>query len=77
MSSFDSVYGPYDGSKEAKDLGWEIFDRSKLVGFDGTASKSAHPMNEILELELEILLVLLNRTATAITMQSQLRRLRI
>lgn len=64
MSFFDSVYGPYDGSKEAKELGWEIFDRTKLVGFDGTVTKSAHPMNEILELELEVLLVLINETAT-------------
>ena len=62
MSSLDSVYGPYDGSKAAKRLGWEIFDRSKLVAFDGTNSLGKHPMNEILELELEILLILLNQT---------------
>ena len=70
MSSFQypSVgHGPYDGSNEAKELGWEIFNRTKLVDFDGNFVNTPHPMNEVLELELEILLVLLNATATAST----------
>ena len=45
------VFGPYDGSKEAKDLGWEIFDRTKLTGFDSEV-----------ELELELLIVLIHET---------------
>jgi len=61
MSLFHSVYGPYDGSTEAKDLGWEIFDRTKLTSFDGKVS-GPHPMDEVLELELELLLVLINET---------------
>jgi len=70
MSSFHNPsfgYGPYDGSNEAKELGWEIFNRTKLVDFDGNFTNTPHPMNEVLELELEILLVLLNATATAST----------
>ena len=61
MSLFDSVYGPHDGSNEANDLGWEIFDRTKLTTFDGKRV-GAHPMHEVLELELELLLVLIHET---------------
>ena len=48
----------YDGSRVAKKLGWDIFDRSKLVNAKGK-HEGAHPMNEVLEIELEILLLIL------------------
>ena len=59
MSLFKSVWE--DGSTEAKDLGWEIFDRTKLTTFDNKGV-GPHPMNEVLELELELLLVLIRET---------------
>jgi len=50
--------GEYDGTKVAQQLGWDIFDRYKLTNIDGS-HEDAHPINEVLEIELEVLLVIL------------------
>lgn len=54
----DSSGDLYDGSLVAEKLGWDIFDRSILVNAEGD-HEGAHPMNEVLEIELEILLLIL------------------
>ena len=53
----------YDGTESARNLGWDIFDRSNLVNLKGDHS-DAHPMNEILEVELELLLMLIRNLPT-------------
>ena len=41
--------GGYDGTKVAKQLGWDIFDRYKLTNIDGS-HEDAHPIIEVLEI---------------------------
>jgi hypothetical protein len=48
----------YDGTKKAEELGWDILDRTILVNPDTGKPEGAHPMNEVLEIQLEMLLLL-------------------
>lgn len=50
----------FDGSRLAGTLGWDILDRT-FFGMDPHTlqPEGAHPMNEVLELELEILLLII------------------
>mmetsp|Transcript_27416 Transcript_27416/g.33910 ORF Transcript_27416/g.33910 Transcript_27416/m.33910 type:complete len:401 (+) Transcript_27416:234-1436(+) len=48
----------FDAHRTAKELGWDSFDRSKLVNIEGK-HVGPHPMDEVLEIELELLLLLI------------------
>ena len=52
----------YDGSNLAKSLGWNVLNRS-YFGRDPSTNMpvNSHPMNEVLELELELFLLLIQR----------------
>lgn len=49
----------YDGTKKANELGWDILDRTILVNPDTGEQEGPHPMNEVLEVQLEMLLLLI------------------
>jgi hypothetical protein len=48
-----------DGTVQAKQLGWDVLDRSMLVDPETGEHQDAHPTTQALELELEMLLVLI------------------
>jgi hypothetical protein len=56
----DSDGSVYDGSFLAKKLGWRVLNRSYFGVNPRTHDpEGAHPMNEVLELELEMLLLMI------------------
>ena len=56
----DSDNQPYDGSYRAKNLGWNFFDRTYFGKLPESPPEGPHPMNVVLEVELEMLLLIIS-----------------